>query len=79
LTGRVFAGRLNKKGKFFLNQKEDVTSDFHAAVIAFLRDHNGEVEITEKKRGITIRSLRITLSEPSSPAKPCREQNCSGQ
>lgn len=45
LTGRIYCGRLNKKGNAFLDGKEDVTSDVLAALIDKARFHGGSFDI----------------------------------
>ena len=45
LTGRIYAGRLNKAGNAFLDGKEDVTSDVLVALIDKARFHGGSFDI----------------------------------
>lgn len=45
LTGRIFSGRVNKKGTAFTGEKKDVTSEVLKAILDKAEYHGGEFEI----------------------------------
>lgn len=45
LTGRIFAGRVNKAGTAFIGEKRDVTSEVLGAVIGKAEYHGGSFEV----------------------------------
>ena len=67
LTGRIYAGRLNKKGNAFLDGKEEVTSDVLRAVIEKSKYHGGSFDIQagDDKWEVTV----TKATEPSKEGK----------
>ena len=56
MTGRIYMGRLNKKGNAFLDGKEDATSDVLRAVIEKAEYHGGafDIQAGDDKWEITV-------------------------
>lgn len=56
LTGRIYAGRVNKAGIAFVGTKHDVTSDVLRAVIEKAQFHGGtfDIEGGGKKWVVTV-------------------------
>lgn len=59
LSGRIFAGRLNKAGNAFLDGKVDATSDVLRAVVEKAEFHGGSFDIQagEDKWEITVKKV----------------------
>jgi len=60
MTGRIYAGRLNKAGTAFLDGKEDATSDVLRAVIEKAEYHGGAFDIQsgDDKWEITVTKVK---------------------
>jgi hypothetical protein len=56
LTGRIFSGKVNKRGDAFVGQKTDVTSEVLKAVIDKAEYHGGQFDIQGggKKWSVTV-------------------------
>lgn len=61
LTGRIYAGRLNKKGDAFLDGKQDATSDVLRAVIEKADYHGGafDIQAGDDKWEITVTKVKL--------------------
>jgi len=60
LTGRIYAGRLNKKGNAFLDGKMDATSDVLRAVIEKAEYHGGafDIQAGDDKWEVTVKKVQ---------------------
>lgn len=60
LTGRIYAGRVNKAGVAFVGQKRDVTSDVLRAVIEKAEFHGGKFDIEGGGRKWLVTVAEVT-------------------
>ena len=59
LTGRIFQGRINKKGDAFIGEKKDITSDVLRSVIEKAEYHGGifDIEGGGKRFVVTVKEV----------------------
>lgn len=60
LSGRIFAGRLNKAGNAFLDGKVDATSDVLRAVVEKAEFHGGTFDVQAGEDKWEVRVTRVS-------------------
>jgi hypothetical protein len=71
LSGRIYQGRVNLSGEYFVGKKEDVTSDVLKAVIEKAQFHGGTFEIANRDFSEV---WDVTVTKRDKPERTTHEQ-----